>query len=384
MNWHLITGEYPPQPGGVSDYTCLLANELAALGNSVTVWCPPAEGPPSPDRQVIVRRELGTVARSDLLHVGRLLDSQPKPRRLLVQWVPHAFGRRALNLSFCRWLNRRAAKHGDRLELIVHEAFLGFEGSWKQRLAALVQIWMVRTLVQAAGRVWVTTPSWAELLRPYAPRHLPIDWLPVPSLIPVSASCSEIAEAQAKLAAQAKPIIGHFGTYGPHVAALLRDIVVKILDSIPGAGMLLLGRGGDKFRDALAKARPDIANRLIAPGELSAIELSAHLSACDLFVQPYGAGISSRNTSLMACLAHGRCIVATAGRLTEPLWAKSHAIALTPVGDSEAMVAAVIRFLTDANARTGMAQAAAKLYQDQFSIRHLIRKLTGEERPATS
>jgi hypothetical protein len=25
LRWHIITGEYPPQPGGVSDYTRLVA-----------------------------------------------------------------------------------------------------------------------------------------------------------------------------------------------------------------------------------------------------------------------------------------------------------------------------------------------------------------------
>ena len=30
--WHVITGEYPPQPGGVSDYSRLVARRLAAEG----------------------------------------------------------------------------------------------------------------------------------------------------------------------------------------------------------------------------------------------------------------------------------------------------------------------------------------------------------------
>ena len=38
--WHIITGEYPPNPGGVADYTQLVALGLAAHGDSVHVWAP--------------------------------------------------------------------------------------------------------------------------------------------------------------------------------------------------------------------------------------------------------------------------------------------------------------------------------------------------------
>src|SRR5947209_3461982 len=36
--WHLVTGEYPPRPGGVGDYSALLAAGLAAAGGEVHVW----------------------------------------------------------------------------------------------------------------------------------------------------------------------------------------------------------------------------------------------------------------------------------------------------------------------------------------------------------
>src|SRR5688572_2254207 len=38
--WTIITGEYPPQSGGVSDYTCMLAHALAQDAEAVDVWCP--------------------------------------------------------------------------------------------------------------------------------------------------------------------------------------------------------------------------------------------------------------------------------------------------------------------------------------------------------
>ena len=40
--WHLITCEYPPRTGGVSDYTRLVAEGLSEAGDEVHVWCPPS------------------------------------------------------------------------------------------------------------------------------------------------------------------------------------------------------------------------------------------------------------------------------------------------------------------------------------------------------
>ena len=45
--WHLVTSEYPPDIGGVSDYTAQLARALAGAGDEVHVWCPGEARPPA-------------------------------------------------------------------------------------------------------------------------------------------------------------------------------------------------------------------------------------------------------------------------------------------------------------------------------------------------
>ena len=42
QRWCVVTCEYPPLPGGVSDHTHHLVAALAAAGDQVDVWCPPA------------------------------------------------------------------------------------------------------------------------------------------------------------------------------------------------------------------------------------------------------------------------------------------------------------------------------------------------------
>ena len=41
IRWVILTGEYPPQSGGVSDYTRLVVEGLAAVGDEVAVYAPP-------------------------------------------------------------------------------------------------------------------------------------------------------------------------------------------------------------------------------------------------------------------------------------------------------------------------------------------------------
>ena len=90
--WHILTGEYPPQRGGVADYTALVAAGLAARGIPAHVWAPPAEstGPEPPG--VTVHREAGSWSPADLRRLGERLDASPGPRRILVQYTPNAWG----------------------------------------------------------------------------------------------------------------------------------------------------------------------------------------------------------------------------------------------------------------------------------------------------
>src|SRR5919106_4324253 len=160
--WHIITGEYPPAPGGVSDYSFAVASGLAAAGDTVHVWCPRATGDCVHVPGVSVHSIAGSWRSSDLRAIDAALDREPGQKRLLVQWVPHAYGRRSLNVTFCRWIRRRA-RAGDVLDLMVHEPYLPFrEGSLRQHAAAAIHRLMVALLLSEARRVWVAIPQWAD------------------------------------------------------------------------------------------------------------------------------------------------------------------------------------------------------------------------------
>src|SRR4051794_8618834 len=101
--WHILTGEYPPQSGGVGAYSALLAAGLAATGADVHVWTSPGDGTPEAEG-VTVHRVGGRWSPADLKHVGDGLDAFASPRRLIVQYTPNAWGFKGLNFGFCRWL----------------------------------------------------------------------------------------------------------------------------------------------------------------------------------------------------------------------------------------------------------------------------------------
>jgi glycosyltransferase involved in cell wall biosynthesis len=374
--WHLITGEYPPQTGGVSDYTYLMATRLAAEGEEVHVWCPSYSPSPAVTSGITVHQQLGTISQADLRRVSGELERYAAPRRLLVQWVPHGYGYRSMNLAFCWWLWTRARRHGDRVELIVHEPYLSFRaGVLRQNAAALVHRAMAILLLNAATRVWVTIPDWERRLRPYAlGRRLPFQWLPIFSNVPVAENPDHVRTVRSQYATGEQLMIGHFGTFGSLITTLL-DPILLALAEVSGITILLMGHGSEQYRDNLIRKEPRLANLVRATGKLPAEQLSYHLSACDVMVQPYPDGVSSRRGSFMAGLSHGKPIITTYGHLSEPLWSHTNAAIAVPVGDTEACIRCVRRLCDDASERQRVASAALDLYRERFDISHAVAAL---------
>jgi len=374
--WDIITCEYPPQFGGVADYTYQVAAGLAREGDEVHVWCPAGEAPPRPAAGVVVHCALGAYSPADLRRLGEDLDRSGFPRRLLVQWVPHGYGYQSMNLGFCWWLWRRAVA-GHRIEIIAHEAFLPFSArSLRQNGPALLHRLMTILLLRAAARVWTTIPAWERCFRPYAlGRHIPFTWIPIPSNIPVDDDPAARDTMRRRYAGPEDFLIGHFGTHGQTVVALLEPILFALSEGSPNQSVLLMGPAGERFRDELLRKHPSLEGRIHATGTLSPLELSHNLAACDVLVQPYPDGVSTRRGSVMAGISHGKPVVTTTGALTETFWSAQDAVKLAPAGDTDGFVACVQRFRHDAAERERAGRAARKLYLERFDVCHTVRAL---------
>jgi glycosyltransferase involved in cell wall biosynthesis len=374
LTWHIITAEYPPVIGGVSGYSQVVAEGLAHAGDEVHVWCPRL--PRAPEcNGVAVHSVLGRFSMRDLRTVGDELDRFPQPRRLLVQWVPHGFGYRSMNVGFCWWLQRRS-RRGDRVEIMVHEPYLAFgEGGLRWTAAASVHRVMTTILARAAHRIWIAIPDWERRWRPYTfGRDVPFVWLPVPSSLPVPAP-DDVRRVRDRYQRRGGPIVGHLGSYGPDANRMLATSLPGILDHLPNAVALLLGENAENFRSPLVRDHLHLAPRVHAAGPLSNQALAQHVAACDLLVQGYPDGISSRRTSAMAGLALSVPVVTTTGPLTEPLWAETAAVSLVRPGDPHSMEAEAIRLLAHDDERRGLAARGCSLYTRQFDLCHTVGAL---------
>lgn len=378
--WHFITGEYPPQPGGVSDYTRLVASALAAAGDPVHVWCPHFDTSGFEDSGVIVHRELGAMAPRDLLRAGRMLNEFPGPRRLLVQWVPHAFGFRSANLPFSFWLWNRASAHKDRLEVMIHEPYLPLnQERLKHTALAVTHRIMLTAVLRAASRVWTAIPSWEEYCRIYAlGRPIPFAWLPVISNIPVEEQGRGGRTVRMRHAPAQGALIGHFGACGGGIGDALHAVIPQLLQRDANRAVLLIGQDSRQAHDELLRDYPALQGRIHATGPLSSPEVSSHISACDVMLQPYPDGATARRSSLMAALSHGKPVVTTSGHLTEPLWRESGAVAIVPATDYREMIASVERLLADEKRREQLAAAAKSMYDRQFGLQKVVGLLRSQ------
>lgn len=379
--WHLLTGEL--SRGGIGDYTRLLADALADAGRDVHVWSPDAAGVSLRRAAVHPVRGFGRAA---LAALGRELDGFPAPRRLLVQYAPQAWGMRGMNVGLARWLLARY-RAGDDVRVMFHEPFFPFGWQRPQRnLLAAVNRWMARDLLRASVRAYVSTDAWERLLRPLAPAGLRIGTLPIPSTIPFVADPERVAEIRRALSEGGhRPVFVHFGTYGEGIGGMLRDVLLGLTNARPDARILLLGGGGPAFADRLRSTDDARYAGVVAPGYLPPDDVSRHLQAADVAIQPYPDGGNTRRTSLMACLANGLPTVTTRG-VHESFGLFVAGVAHGAPTDLRGMGEHAVRLCGDpgmtaigAADSTALRDAMRTLYLESFVVERTVERLLAEE-----
>ncbi|HEX2210346.1 MAG TPA: hypothetical protein VHG93_21895 [Longimicrobium sp.] len=380
--WHLLNAD---RGGGIAGYSELLAAALLDAGREVHYWVPtPSLGPYA---LALTRHEFGTLNMASFRRMGETLDRFPGPRRLLVQYAPQAWGMRGMNVPFCRWLLARR-RAGDDVRVMFHEPFFPFGWQRPQRtLLAAVNRWMARLLLRAsAPRAYVSIRVWEDLLRPLAPPDLEFMTLPIPSTIPFVDDPLYVRLRRDEITgATDRPVFVHFGTYGGMIAPMLTVALKALIARRPDARIALLGTGGPGYAERLRAADRRFADALYAPGTLGSEDLSLHLQAADVALQPYPDGADTRRTTLMACLANGVPTVTTRGRFTTMdvmLSVAGLPAASQPqsVGDIAADVQAHPQSTTIAAfPDLPLREATRAAYQQHFAIGHTVARLLADE-----
>lgn len=371
--WAIITGEYPPQPGGVSDYSWVVAHALQAAGDEVHVFAP-GRGISELESPLHVHRLSDCFGFRGMRELYEGLEALPTPRRALLQFVVQSFGMRAANVPFAFSL-RHLRKYP--LWIMFHEFAIrdNPDASWLRRAQARATRIVARVAARSADLVFISTPAWRGDVQRTA--TCPVRWLPVPSNIATEAQPEEVSRLRAVFRDPAGgTIVGHFGSYRMGESlAFFEEAVPALADRSPTHRILLLGRGSDEFASSLIAKEPQLAGRVFGIGDLAPQALANHLSVCDILLQPYADGVTTRRGSLIAALALGIPMVTNIGELSEDIWLSSGAALFAPPGDMPAMLALAESALADPALRIAMATRARELYRRHFALDHTIRNL---------
>jgi glycosyltransferase involved in cell wall biosynthesis len=374
MNRWVIIGAYPPRLGGVSDYTRLLAQALAACGDEVHVFTSAetsAQASVEKDQLVVVHRLPGNFGMCTLMRLNKEIR-RLNPSFLLLQYVPHDFGWRAMNLPFSLWVWRRKS---ERLWVMFHEVAFPIERrqSLRHNFLGLITNLMAALIGRAAARIFVSTTAWEKWLRRLLPRNREFVHLPVFSSLPTFVEAQQVKQARACLVSERyRVVIGHFGTYGGTIAQMLRETLPSLLAVSEDRRAALFGRESAAFVEDLGARHPKLRARLRAYENLPSEVLAAHLAACDVLLQPYPDGITTRRTSAMAGLALGVPIVTNRGKSTELIWNEMRGIAIASQFSADELIGAVETLLSAPLYCEQMRQCAAADYERHFTINKTI------------
>jgi glycosyltransferase involved in cell wall biosynthesis len=291
-----ISGEYPPDVGGVGDYTERLRGALAERG-----W-------PS---SVVSRRQ---VRRWDARSLVWLLRSTPSSASGVVH-IQFQAGAYDLLGDVCLL---PAVLHRLRPRLPVLTTFHDTRVPYLFPGAGALRRRAVRLMADTSRVVIAADQRDLRTLGAPSARHVQIPIGPNVTRSPPPGF--DRRDFRAQLGLQPDTLaVAYFGLLN---ASKGLDALLDAFDLIsrtdPGARLLLLG-GGTGASDATdvttaARVKPrldKLGARLLWPGWLPPTALSAYLLAADVALLPYVDGASPRRGSLLACAEHGLPIVST-------------------------------------------------------------------------
>jgi glycosyltransferase involved in cell wall biosynthesis/acetyltransferase-like isoleucine patch superfamily enzyme len=359
----LVCGYLDPKRDGVADYTCRLAGHLRLAGfNPVLVTTHEWARVRGSDAIGVVERwdARGVVAAARAL--GRLdVDL------VHVQFAPSVFGfSRAVGL-LPFFLPR-----GIPLVVTLHEY-----GVWSGRgrssrgrsvlWSALERCGYVDRdtllMVHRAARVLVPAPEHLEVLRVRAPRFAG-SALEVPIGLNVEVVPGDHVEARADVrdelgAAPDAPLVVFFGFLHPEKGLdLLIAAMADVRVQRPGAQLLLVGgaeshsvsgAAAKRLRRELEQvaAAYDVQEQVHFTGYLPDTEVSRLLQAADVAAFPFNAGVTRKSGSLLAALAAGVPVVATAAPGEVLAATEADGVLRVPPRDVRALSDALARVLDD-------------------------------------
>ncbi len=367
MQIALLSGEYPPDPGGIGDYTQRLGLALVSRGHRVVVLNI-AGGtfravPLSGVQAVFHRPQSGWGWRSHAAVLAALAATRPDVLHIQYQTGAYAM-HPAINLLPWR-LRRMAAR--PRIAVTAHDLL----EPYLFPKAGPVRAWVTRRLLADADAVVATNGDDAAGAARLLGRGAPPEIIPIGSNIAVAPPAGfDRAAWRARLGVpEEQTLVAYFGLISrtKGLGTLLDALAI-----LPGALRLLVVGGAasapeDRAYAATIQRQIDalgLGARVLITGHCPAAEVSAHLLAADIAALPYSDGASFRRGSLLAALAHGLPTITTlpAGAAPAPL-ADGANVLLVPPERPAALAQAIAMLAADARQRQRLASGAQALAQ---------------------
>lgn len=370
MKLAIISGEFPPDQGGVGDYSCELAAEFARRGVEVRVITKVAAGQMAGSTYTLHHAPLHSWRGLPAAHaLARGCDI------VHVQYQAAAYGMTAPIHLLPRYLRARDARRP--VLLTFHDLRVPYlfpkAGSLRGRA--------VLYLARSSSAVIVTNQEDLETLATEF-RHLSTSARPELLLIPIGSNIDAQAPAtmdrglaRASLGVAADELLlCYFGFLN---ASKGGETLMRVLARVASTGrkVRLLMLGGELgTSDPTNASYAGHVKALISQLGLDRIviwagyrppsEVTAFWAASDIAVLPYVDGASLRRGTLMAALAHALPIVTTTPRCPVSQFHDGENIALAPADDVEALANQVIALSDSPPLREKLSRGAALAAQE--------------------
>ena len=374
MRIGLVTGEFPPDQGGVGDFTRELGLALVNLDHEVHVLThiPQKETQPSTAGMGVHRQIQGWRwgCWRQVLSLAEELDLEV----LNLQYQAAAYGMHPA----IHFVPRRRP----RPPVVV--TFHDLKVPYLFPKAGPLRRWIVRTLARRADSVIVTNREDYLQLHPVDLPHR-LSMIPIGSNIPMVPpdSYDRAAERARWDVGPDDFLLGYFGFLneskgGEELIEALGHLVER---GVPAHLLMVGGQVGSSDPTNRAYAQKvrhlvdslELAERVHWTGYAGPEQVSAGLLATDACVLPYRDGVSFRRGTLHACLTHGRAIVTTRPAVPLEEVEGEENMLLVPPRDPEALADAVERLTSDP-ALQGRLEAGATALALEFTWERIARQ----------
>lgn len=292
----LVTGEYPPTPGGIGDYTVNLQRALSDAGIRATAYAPAAGGNP----HVVEYGAWGWRAARRVRRIARHVGADV----IHIQYQAGAFDMHP-STNMLPWLLRKS-----------HPAITTFHDLRPPYLfpkASFIRRFAILRMARTSSQVVVTNPFDAGIL---AQAGININEIPIGPNLP----------APNAAAIPAMDTVGFFGFPSRSKGIVELIEAIGLIDSRRRPRLLLIGDLGTPSPNndlvALDEIRQLVDENEVTldlTGYLSAQNASNALAGVGAIALPFQRGASLRSGSLLAALQAGRPVIATAPPRAEAL-----------------------------------------------------------------